>query len=161
MNERPFTHKGAVVTKPSEIVSVHYVVDDVEEAIASERRRFMKAIGIAVLTVQCLPLIAHASDDRSPDGKDSADNLIIQSGPGLFSHVHDLLIPYAVLNTPPLPGVRLTTTEAVFHRHNVALTREQLIVVNQGGTVTQKASSHIFVIALAKGRHSAPSVAAI
>jgi hypothetical protein len=152
MNERPPTHKGAVVTKPSEIVNVHYMVDGGDEAIASERRKFMKAVGIAVLTVQCLPLIAQASEDPPTGGKKTADNLIIQSGPGLFSHVHDLLIPYTVLKAPPLQGVKLTTTEAVFHRHNIALTREQLIIVNQGGIVTQKASSHLFVIALAKGQ---------
>jgi hypothetical protein len=127
------------------------MVDGADEATASERRKFMKAVGMAVLTVQFLPLIAHASKNPSTDGKGTADSLIIQSGPGLFQHVHDLLIPYRVLKAPPLQGVKLTTTEAVFHRHNIALTREQLIVVNQGGTVTQKASSHLFVIALAKG----------
>ncbi len=138
--------------KPIEIVNVHYAVHGIDKAIASERRKFLKAVGIAVLTVQCLPLIARASDNPPTDGKATADNLIIQSGPGLFSHVHDLLIPYAVLKAPPLKGVELASTEAVFHRHSVALTREQLTVVNQGGTVTQKASSHLFVIALAKGR---------
>ena len=38
----------------------------------------------------------------------------------------------------------------MFHMHQVVLTQEQLIIVNQGGTVTQKAGSHLFVIALAK-----------
>ena len=141
------------MTKPSEIMNVHYMVDGGDEAIASERRKFMKAVGIAVLTVQCLPLMAHTLENQPTDGKNTADNLIIQSGPGAFSHVHDLLIPYAVLKAPPLEGVKLTSTEAVFHQHNIALTREQLISVNQGGTVTQKASSHLFVIALAKGQH--------
>ena len=65
-------------------------------------------------------------------------------------HVHDLLIPYAVLNTPPPQGVELNSTQAFFHTHKVVLTQKELIIVNQGGTVTQKASSHLFVIALAK-----------
>jgi hypothetical protein len=41
----------------------------------------------------------------------------------------------------------LKTTQAT---HKMVLTQKQLIIVNQGGTVTQKASSHPFVIALAK-----------
>jgi len=101
------------------------------------------------LTVQFLPLIAHASGNPPGDGNNAADNLIIHFGPGLFSHVHDLLIPYAVLKTPPAQGVELKTTQAMFHRHSVALTQEQLRAVNRGGTVTGKASSHVFVIALA------------
>ena len=92
-----------------------------------------------------------AGSESSPsDGKEAADNLIIPSGPGLLSHVHDLLIPYAVLKTPPVPGVQLTTTQGLLHQHTIALTQKELIIVNQGGTVTQKASSHLFVIALAK-----------
>jgi hypothetical protein len=139
------------MTNPSEIVNVHYMVDDVNDTIASDRRKFIKGVGLAVLIVQCLPLIAHASGNPPSDRKEAADNLIIQSGPGLLQHVHDLLIPYAVLKAPPVQGVELTTTQALFHRHNIALTRKELIIVNNGGTVTQKASSHLFVIALAKG----------
>jgi hypothetical protein len=96
--------------------------------------------------------MAHAAENPPGDGKEAADNLIIHSGPGLLKHVHDLLIPYAVLKTPPPKGVQLTSTQAFYHRHTIALTREELIVVNKGGTVTQKASSHLFVIALAKGQ---------
>ena len=100
--------------------------------------------------MQCLPLIAHASGNSPSDGNKAADNLIIHSSSGFVPHVHDLLIPYAVLNTPPPQGVELNTTQALFHTHKVVLTQKELIVVNQGGTVTQKASSHLFVIALAK-----------
>ena len=124
------------MTKPSEI--------------AFDRRMFIKGVGFAVLTVQCLPLIAHASGD-SPNGNNgAADNLIIHSSSGFVPHVHDLLIPYAVLNAPPVQGVELKTTQAMFHAHKVVLTQKQLIIVKQGGTVTQEASSHLFVIALAK-----------
>jgi hypothetical protein len=138
------------MTKPREIVSVHFMVDDVDEAIALDRRKFIKGVGFAVLTVQCLPLIAQASGNSPSDGKEAADNLIIHSSSGFVPHVHDLLIPYAILNAPPLLGVELNTTQALFHTHKVVLTQKELITVNQGGTVTQKASSHLFVIALAK-----------
>jgi hypothetical protein len=138
------------MTKPREIVNVHYMADDVDQTIASDRRTFIKGVGLAVLTVQCLPLIVHASESSPSDGKEAADNLIVHSGPGLLSHVHDLLIPYAVLKTPPVQGVQLTTTQGLLHRHTIALTQKELIIVNQGGTVSQKASSHLFVIALAK-----------
>jgi hypothetical protein len=138
------------MTKPREIVSVHYLVDDVDEAIALDRRAFMKGVGFAVLTVQCLPLIAEASGKSPSDRTDAVDNLIIHSSSGFVPHVHDLLIPYAVLKAPPLQGVELTTTQALFHTHKMMLTQKELITVNQGGTVTQKASSHLFVIALAK-----------
>ena len=140
------------MTKPREIVNVHDRVDDFDEAIAVDRRQFVKGVGVAVLSVQCLPLIAHASGCSPRDSKATADDLIIRSGPGLLSHVHDLLIPYAILRAPPLQGVELETTQALLHRHSIALTREQLIIVNQGGTVTQKASSHTLVIALANGQ---------
>ena len=105
---------------------------------------------MAVLTVQCLDLAAYASANPLTDGKDKADDLIIQSGPGLFRHLHDLRIPYAVLNAPPPQGVKLTTTESLYHQHDIALTQDELTTVKQGGTVTQKASSHLFVIALAR-----------
>ena len=114
-----------------------------------ERREFVEGLGFAVLTVLSLPRSAHASGNLPNGGSESADSLAIHSSPGLVSHVHDLLIPYAVLKAPPRQGVELTTTRALFHRHTIVLTQEQLILVNQGGTVTQKASSHLFVIALA------------
>ena len=152
--------------KPSELVTARYKVDDVDAAIAFDtklfdfevgpemnqgldRRRFVQGVGVAVLTVQCLPLIACASGDSPSDGNEAADNLIIRSGPGFIPHVHDLLIPYAVLNAPPLQGVDLETTRAMFHTHNMVLTQEQLILVNQGGVVTAKGGSHLFVISLA------------
>src|SRR5262249_25842719 len=121
----------------------------VHEDITEDRRNFLKGVGLAVLTVQFLPLIAHASGDSASDGNDDANNLSIHFTPGLFSHVHDLLIPYAVLKTPPAQGVELLTTQAMFHRHSVKLTHEQLLTVSRGGSVTGKASSHRFVIALA------------
>jgi len=125
-------------------------VEGIDEAIALDRRKFIRGVGFAVLTAQCLSLIACASGNSPSDGNQAADNLIIHSSAGTFSHAHDLLIPYAVLNAPPLQGIELKATKAMFHMHQVALTQEQLIIMNQGGTVNQKAGSHVFVIALAK-----------
>jgi hypothetical protein len=48
-------------------------------------------------------------------------------------------------------GANLTTTKALLHQHRIVLTQRELRNVNQGGTVIQRASSHVFVIALAKG----------
>ena len=123
-----------------------------------DRREFVRGVGMAVLTVQCLPLMAHASANPPTDGRERADDLIIQSGPGLFRHVHDLRIPYAVLNAPPPQGIKLTTTESLYHQHNIALTQNELAIVKQGGTVTQKASSHLFLIALAKQQQRTPLI---
>jgi hypothetical protein len=139
------------MTKPSEIVNVQHLVDGVDQAIALDRRKFIKGVGFAVLTAQCLSLIACASGNSPSDSGQAANNLIIHSSSGTLSHVHDLLIPYSVLSAPPRQGVELKTTQAMFHMHRVALTQEQLTFVSQGGTVTQKAGSHLFVIALAKG----------
>ena len=144
------------MTKRKEIVNVHKTAGKVDEPIALDRRKFFKfceRAGLAVLTVQILPLITHASGMFPTESRDAADNFIIHSGPGAFGHVHDLLIPYGLLKTPPPQGVTLTSTEALFHTHAVALSREQLASVNRGGTVTKKASSHVFVIALANREH--------
>jgi len=122
-----------------------------------DRRRFIEGVGVAVLTVQLLPLIAHASEHSPSDGNEAADNLIIHSGPGFIPHVHDLLIPRAVLDAPPLQGVTLETTKALFHTHDVVLTQEQLITVKQGGTVTAKGGSHLFVIELAALTQRSPN----
>ena len=113
-----------------------------------DRRRFINGVGVALLTVQVLPWIAHASASPS-DGNIAAENLIIHSGPGFVPHTHDLLVPYALLKAPPREGVKLESTMSLFHTHDVVLTQEQLIVVNHGGTVTAVGGSHSFVIALA------------
>jgi hypothetical protein len=110
-----------------------------------DRRRFIKGAGVAIVAVQCLPLIACASGDSRGDGE-AAENLIIHSGRGFVPHTHDLLIPYAVLKAPPLQGVRLESTRALFHTHELVLTQEQLVIVNQGGAVTAIGGSHLFRI---------------
>ena len=143
------------MTKQEQLVAnVRRSIDSINPVVAPDRREFFQGFGMALLTVQCLPVITHGAENP-PGGKETGgSSLIIQSGPGLFDHAHDLLIPYALLKAPPLKGVQLTSTEAMFHRHTIALSQKELTVVNQGGTVTQKASSHYFVIALAKAKAS-------
>ena len=123
-----------------------------DEAISSDRRKIIKDLGFAVLTVQCLPLMVQASASPSPGNNETNDSLIIHSSTGFVPHVHDLVIPYAVLKAPPREGVAFRTTQALLHRHSLVLTQEQLNMVNQGGTITQKGGSHLFVIAWAN-RH--------
>src|SRR5262245_13316599 len=112
---------------PRPLIDIDVHSSDVEEAVAMERRRFLKGLGLAVLTVQSFPLIADAAGMSLLDEQSPSD-LVIHSGPGLISHVHNLVIPYAFLKSPPPKGVELLTTQALLHRHAVALTREQLIV---------------------------------
>jgi len=138
------------MTNPNEEVPVQFTTDDDAEAIALDRRTFVKGVGFAVLTVQCLSSISCASGKSPSYDNQAADNLIIHSSGGFPPHVHDLLIPYALLNAPPLQGVELTTTQAMLHSHKVVLTQRELITVNQRGTVTVKGGSHLFVITSAK-----------
>ncbi len=119
-----------------------------------DRRRFINGVGVALLTVQVLPWIAHASASPT-DGNIAAENLIIHSGPGFVPHTHDLLVPYALLKAPPREGVRLESTMSLFHTHDVVLSQEQLIAVNHGATVTAIGGSHTFVIALGNAVDSA------
>jgi hypothetical protein len=116
-----------------------------------DRREFIKVAGFAVLAVQCLPATAYASGVPLRGVNQVTDDLVIESGPGAFHHVHYLRIPKAMLTSPPADGADLTSTKAFLHRHRIVLTQEELRSVNQGGTVVQRASSHVFVIALAKG----------
>ena len=141
------SQEGAATTKRSGRVKMP-VIDDIP--VKCDRRTFLQGLGLAVLAVQSLALIGCESGDPPIDDKKAVDNLIMQSSPGAFDHVHDLLIPYALLRTPPSEGVKLISTKSFFHRHEISLTREELTAVNQGGSVTRKASSHLFVIALAK-----------
>ncbi len=124
--------------------------------IASDRRQFVKIVGLAVLADQCMPMWGQASDEPSPVGEDPDGVWIIRSSPGLLHHWHDLSFPRKVLEAPPLQGVQLVSTQALFHTHEIALSQKELIFVNQGGTVTRKASSHLFVIALAPEQGATP-----
>ncbi len=122
--------------------------------INKDRRRFIKragGVGVALLSVQWLPSIAQSSASSADASDESDKNLIIHSGPGFVPHTHDLLIPYAVLSAPPIRGIKLQSTSALFHTHDVVLSERQLIAVNHGKTITAFGGSHTFVIALAHG----------
>jgi hypothetical protein len=129
---------------------VYGVAHGTHEGGGVDRRQFLNQLGIAVLTVHCFAANAFASEHAQRDSAPAPDDLRIHSSPGAFSHEHELLIPMAAINAPPPRGVRLVSTKALLHRHPIALTQAELTTVGQGGTVTQKASSHVFVIALAK-----------
>jgi len=118
--------------------------------IGTGRRGFIKKAGLVLLTVQLLPSIARAAEGSPGADADPAHNLIIRSGQGFVPHTHDLWIPYAVLKAPPAEGVKLTSTMARGHTHEVALSHDELAAVNQGGTVSVKGGSHTFVIAIAQ-----------
>lgn len=119
---------------------------------ARDRRSFIIGTGAALLAIQCLPSLAHTSEGLPLGG--AAGSLIIRSGSGFVPHTHDLLIPYAILRTPPSQGVKLVSTSSFLHTHEVALTQAQLIAVSRGGTVAVPGGSHTFVIALARAiRH--------
>jgi hypothetical protein len=135
------------MTKRSEKVKMP-VSNDIP--IGCDRRTFLQGLGFAVLAVQSLAMIGCEMADPPTAAEKAADNLILRSSPGAFDHTHELLIPYALLRTPPSEGVKLLSTKAFLQRHEIALTQEELTTVNQGGSVTRKASSHLFVIALAK-----------
>lgn len=137
----------AAATKPNGRGKSTAIVDTPAQF---DRRTFLQGLGLAVLAVQILDLTGCGSGDPRTDGAKAGDNLFVRSSPGAFEHVHDLLIPTELLKTPPSEGVKLMSTKAFFHRHEIALTQAELTTVSQGGSVTQKASSHVFVIALAK-----------
>ena len=129
---------------------VYDLTHDVCETVSLDRRRFLNQLGVAVLTVRCFSVNAFDSGNWHWGATGAPDALVVRSGPGAFSHEHDLLIPMAVIKSPPRQGVQLTSSKALLHRHLISLTQAELTTVSQGGTVVQKASSHVFVIALAK-----------
>ena len=135
------------MTKSNETVPAEFGSEE-PGAIGMDRRTFVLGVGFAVLSVQCLSVISCAS--TKSQHYDQASNLIIHSTGGFPPHVHDLLIPYAVLNEPPQQGVEFKTSKAMLHAHKVVLTQKELIDVNQGRTVTAKGGSHLFVITAPK-----------
>ena len=129
-------------------------MNDLQNGASIDRRDFVKAAGFVVLAVQCIPATAFASNAPSAPTQDTssaANDLVIESGPGAFHHTHYLRIPKSVIAAPPANGVKLTSTKAFLHQHQVTLSQRELTNVRDGGTVQQRASSHVFVIALAKG----------
>ena len=111
---------------------------------AVKRRTFVKEAGTALLMVRWLGSTARAA---SPD-------LVIESGPGAWGHVHELAIPYSTLEKPPNEGIDLTSSRAFLHNHRIALSKEELTMIREGKTVNKKGGSHWFVVALPVPRNS-------
>lgn len=109
----------------------------------THRRSLIAGAGLALLSLQ-LPAPPARAAAPSPAGA-----LIIRSGQGFVPHTHDLWIPRAVLRAPPREGVTLTSTLGRGHTHEVALSHDDLVAVNQGATVSVKGGSHTFAVAIA------------
>lgn len=114
------------------------------------RRGMVIALAAGVIPAAGGALLAAQWTEDASARAGGGEGLAIRSGPGFVPHAHDLLITFALLRAPPGHGVVLTTTHAMFHTHDVALTQAQLRLVALGGTVTTTGGSHTFVIALAR-----------
>jgi len=57
------------MNEPMEKVTLHDAPDVVDGPIALDRRAFFKGAGVAVLAVQCLPLITQASGHSRGGGR--------------------------------------------------------------------------------------------
>lgn len=136
--------------KPNEPLKTDSHADGSTAGASSNRRTFLATATVAVLSAASLPWLARGAADPTPGARTTADGLVVPSGPGLFGHAHTLLIPRAALERPPLQGVVLTSTESLHHRHEIALTRDELVLVGRGGTIVKPVSSHRFVIALVR-----------
>jgi hypothetical protein len=117
----------------------------------SERRRFLKLLGYAALSVQILPLTRGAlAVEAAP-----ADSLAVTSSRdsklgSWVAHTHVLYVPLHLFGTPPPGGITLSTTWTFFHAHEVTLTQDELLTVARGGAVRVKdsAGAHSFSIEL-------------
>lgn len=117
----------------------------------SDRRRFLRALGYTAFALHVVPLaVACAAEDTAP-----ADSLAIRSSSDSklgdwAAHAHDLYVPLHWFRQPPAEGVSLETTSNFFHTHKVALTRDELTIVGQGGSIRVRDSLgvHDFVISL-------------
>ena len=121
------------------------------ETTLSQRRRFLKLLGYAAISVQILPPTGCSSAaEPSP-----ADSLAVTSSRNSkvghwADHSHILYIPLPLFRTPPPEGASLSTTRAFLHSHEVVLTEAQLVTVARGGTVQVKDTNgtHTFSIEL-------------
>jgi len=112
------------------------------------RREFVKELAVATLVIQIAPL-AQACDSLDEEDRAVTGNaLIATSTEGLFGHFHRLSILRELLESPPAQGIAIDTTRALFHRHSVRLSAEDLLAIASGKTVTRRISSHRLVICL-------------
>jgi hypothetical protein len=117
----------------------------------TQRRRFLKLLGYAVLSVQILPLTGCSSAVEVPPADSLAVTSSRNSKVGRWAaHSHILYVPLRLFRAPPREGVTLTTTRAFLHTHEVALTQAELDTVARGGAVQVKSSggTHTFSIEL-------------
>lgn len=114
------------------------------------RREFLELSGYAALSVRLLPLMTGCAAEKAP-----ADSLTVTSSPASklghwADHSHLLYVPLKLFRDLPPEGVTLSTTRTYLHSHDVALTREQLVTVAQGGAVRvmDTTGTHEFAIEL-------------
>jgi hypothetical protein len=117
----------------------------------TQRRRFLKLLGQAALSVQILPLTGCSSAVEVPP----ADSLVVTSSRNSkvgrwADHSHILYVPLRLFRVPPREGVTLTTTRTFLHTHEVVLTQAELATVARGGAVQVKDTNgtHTFSIEL-------------
>jgi hypothetical protein len=90
------------------------------------RREFVKELAVATLVIQIAPL-AQACDSLDEEDRAVTGNaLIATSTEGLFGHFHRLSILRELLESPPAQGIAIDTTRALFHRHSVRLSAEDV-----------------------------------
>lgn len=122
-----------------------------------DRRAFAKELAAASSVIVIAPLTQACDSLDEERSAVSGRALVVATTEGLFGHVHQLRIDRALLENPPAQGVALETTRALFHRHAVRLSAEDLSAIGSGKTVTRQISSHRLVICLGcvVGRSSA------
>jgi hypothetical protein len=121
------------------------------ESKVLQRRRFLKLLGHAALSVQILPLPNGASAVETAPAGSLAVTSSRDSKLGRWAdHSHVLYVPLQLFTAPPERGVTLSTTWAFLHWHEVKLTQAQLVTVARGGTVRLQDSggTHTFSIEL-------------
>jgi hypothetical protein len=112
------------------------------------RREFVKELAVVTLVIQIAPLAQACDPLDEEDPAVSGNALIATSTEGLFGHFHRLSILRELLESPPAQGIAIDTTRALFHRHSVRLSAEDLLAIADGKTVTRRISSHRLVICL-------------
>ncbi len=106
-----------------------------------KRRQFLKTLGVSVVTLQVIPvLLKKASAQMNSPEFNCGAELNILSGPSAYAplpgHFHYLNIETAIFKNPPTQGVKIMTSIAYLHQHQVILSQEQLLKVAQGDTIT-------------------------
>jgi hypothetical protein len=59
----------------------------------------------------------------------------------MLGHTHTVVINKADIDNPPTAGITLTTSSVSYHSHSFVMTRDQLLAVGSGTTVTVDSGS--------------------